>query len=58
MSETPLLGMLMESEKDKPPLIQVPTLAKPSMYHKVCNKKHRSYNYFEGVYLEEIVNCM
>ncbi|XP_064389921.1 hyccin-like [Halichondria panicea] len=34
MSETPLLGLLMEIEKNKPPLIQVPTLAKPSMYHK------------------------
>ncbi len=41
MSETPLLGLLMEIEKNKPPLIQVPTLAKPSMYHKVRIKKHR-----------------
>lgn len=36
MSETPLMGLLMDTEKEKPTLIQVPTLSKPSMYHKVC----------------------
>ena len=35
MSEAPLLALLMELEKEKASQIQVPTLAKPSIYHKV-----------------------